>query len=191
MKLHRLLIASVFVLLFTGCITDIGPSAKQNPPPARPLSSFSSFVLEPLVAAHSAGEIHQRAFTRIQQNVTLHVGALLQSWNSQAVGSGGTLVVSPTILELKFVSGGTRFFAGAFAGSSAVVMKLRLVDQSTGQEIANPEFFQRAAAMGGNYSLGATDNDMLSRIARVATRYLEENYAQAVGGPMSGYSGKN
>jgi len=50
----------------------------------------------------------------------------------------------------------------------------------TGQEIANPEFFQRAAAMGGNYSLGATDNDM---IARVATRYLEENYAQAVGGP--------
>jgi hypothetical protein len=87
------------------------------------------------------------------------------------------------VSELKFVDGGTRFFAGAFAGSSAVVMQLRLIDAATKAVVAQPEFFQRAAAMGGAWSIGGTDNSMLERIAGVAQEYLRRNYDDAVGGP--------
>ena len=49
--------------------------------------------------------------------------------------------------------------------------------------LAQPEFFQRAAAMGGAWSIGGTDNGMLERIATIAQDYLVRNYDQAVGGP--------
>jgi hypothetical protein len=40
---------------------------------------------------------------------------------------------------LKFVGGGKRFVAGAMAGSSAVVIRMRLTDVATGEVIADPE----------------------------------------------------
>lgn len=62
-------------------------------------------------------------------------------------------------------------------------MTVKLVDDQTKTVIAEPQFYQRASAMGGAWSIGATDNDMLKRIAVVCQEYLERNYNQAVGGP--------
>jgi len=49
--------------------------------------------------------------------------------------------------------------------------------------IASPLFFARAAAMGGRWTFGVTDNLMLTRVADRFTDYLAANYATAVGGP--------
>jgi hypothetical protein len=73
-------------------------------------------------------------------------------------------------------------WGGALAGSSAVVMQVRLVDGQSGELVAQPEFFQRAAAMGAAHTFGATDRDMLGRIAVVVRESLARNYLQAVGG---------
>ena len=91
--------------------------------------------------------------------------------------------MQPSIEELKFVSGGNRAWAGAFAGSSAVRMRVRFSDKATGAVVAEPEFYQRAAAMGGAYTFGGSDNAMLVRIASVIEEYARRNHAQAVGGP--------
>jgi hypothetical protein len=37
--------------------------------------------------------------------------------------------------------------------------------------------------MGGAWSVGGTDNGMLSRIVSISADYLRNNYANAVGGP--------
>ena len=42
------------------------------------------------------------------------------------------LVLEPRIEKLKVVSGGARFWAGALAGDSYVVMKFRIVEQPSG-----------------------------------------------------------
>ena len=39
-------------------------------------------------------------------------------------------------LDARFISGGARFWAGAFAGSSRILVKMKLTDQDTGQGIA-------------------------------------------------------
>jgi hypothetical protein len=62
-------------------------------------------------------------------------------------------------------------------------LKMRLVDAATGEVVAEPEFFQRANAVGAAYSFGASDAGMLDRIAIVAREYLVRNYDRAVGGP--------
>ncbi|WP_459859631.1 hypothetical protein [Dongia sp. agr-C8] len=171
----------LLVLLLGACVTHIEPSVTANPPPAEPLKNFGQFELLPVQASAEAKE-ETAALTKIQTNLQQKISAVTKPWE-RTEPNARKLKIEPYVDQLKFVDGGTRFFAGAFAGSSAVVIKLKLIDAATQQVIAQPEFFQRAAAMGGAWSVGGTDNGMLERIADVAQDYLRRNYDQAVGGP--------
>jgi hypothetical protein len=177
----RLLLPASLALLCCACVTNIHPNVTANPPPAEPLSHFQHFVLEPIKVSDSAAH-ETAAIEKISTYMHQRVGATLASWENHNQ-DGRVLDVEPDIVQLKFVSGGARFFAGALAGSSAVLMRVKFVDGQTGQVLADPEFYQRAAAYGGAWSVGGTDNGMLARIATVVQEYLNRNYAQAAGGP--------
>jgi hypothetical protein len=169
------------LLLLGACVTHIEPTAKTNPPPAEPLAHFAHFELLPLQASAEA-KAETEALAKIETSLKAKIPALTKAWE-QTDPTGRKLQIEPMVEQLKFVDGGTRFFAGAFAGSSAVVMRLKLIDAATHQVIAQPEFYQRAAAMGGAWSIGGTDNGMLERITSIASDYLQRNYTTAVGGP--------
>ena len=68
------------------------------------------------------------------------------------------------------------------AGSSMVVIQVRIVEKETGRVIAQPEFYARAAAMAGAWSIGGADNAMLTRAANRVSDYVAANYDAAVGG---------
>lgn len=176
--IRRLFVVAVAAVFLSGCVTNIRPTVASNPPPAKPLNAFGSFEVRPLSV--DAGVKEPEALVKIQQNLDQKLGVLVGQWNR---GVGPTLVIEPRVRELKFVGGGGRFLAGSLAGSSAVRLTVTLTDKDSGQVIAEPEFYQRAAAMGGAYSFGGTDNAMLVRISSVVDEYLRRNYEQAVGGP--------
>ena len=178
MKKSSLVAALLSVVLLAGCVTHIRPTVAFNPPPKRALNEFKSFEIKPLVA--DPGVKEAAAMRKIQENIDLKMGTLLALWNR---GGGDVLVIEPHIRELKFVGGGGRVLFGAMAGSSAVRMTVVLRDKSSGAVIAEPEFYQRAAAYGAAYSFGGTDNGMLARIATVMDEYLRRNYDRPVGGP--------
>jgi hypothetical protein len=183
-KLH---LASVLIVVLnlTGCVTNINPSVETNQPPSEKFSAFNRFELLPLQASNSVVSDQKAAMDKIEENIQDRLGKRLQILNAKPITSSArTLVIEPIITELKFVSGGQRFFAGAMAGSSAVVMKAKFTDKESGKIIANPEFYSQASAMAGAYSIGAHDNGMLSRIANWLAVYVLQNYKQAVGGEV-------
>jgi hypothetical protein len=180
MKL-RLLLPAMLALLCCACVTHIRPNVTYNPPPTERLSNFQHFLLEPIAASTQASS-EDYAVRQIQTYMNQRVSGTLVGWENHN-DDGRTLVIQPYIDELKFVGSGARFFAGALAGSSAVLMHVELTDARTGRVIGSPEFYQRAAASGGNWSIGGTDHGMLARIATVVQEYLQRNYARAVGGP--------
>jgi hypothetical protein len=61
-------------------------------------------------------------------------------------------------------------------------MRVAIVDQKTGEFIANPEFYQHANAAAGGWSVGASDYAMLNRISDLIVKYMSDNYRNAVGG---------
>lgn len=132
-----------------------------------------------------AQEANEKARRKIQENFDLRVNPLVAEWNAGADDAGEvrTLLIEPAIQDIKFVNATARVWAGAMAGSSAVVLRMKLTDAATGEEVAHPEFYQRAAAMGGAWTFGSTDNNMLVRITELPAQYLRANYAEAVGGP--------
>jgi hypothetical protein len=181
MKL-RLLLPVILSVTCAACITHIRPDVNQNPPPSEALSAFQHYQLMPVTGSTAKVRQQTAAMAKISANVSDKLGNTIEGWQNHN-SSGRTLKIQPRITQLKFVSGTKRVFAGDFAGSSAVIMKLRLTDVETGRLIAEPEFFQRAAAEGGTWTFGGTDNAMLVRIATVAQQYLQRNYTRAVGGP--------
>lgn len=172
---------------------EIRAAGKTNPAPTELLSGFDRYELKPavLTGVYAGQEINETALASFQRNFDERVGAWVAEQNAKPAVHDPvrTLVVEPRIEKIRFISGGARVWAGAFAGSSRVLVKLRLVDQATGAVIAEPEFYQHAKAMAGAWTFGAADNSMLIRTASMSLDYLKANQAEAVGGP-TGWEGK-
>ncbi len=168
--------------LLCGALAQAEPN---NAPPARPLAGYSAYELKPvqLDAEDSAKKGRDKVNGKIQEHFDALVAPIVAQWNAAAHADGGPhLVIEPRVDTLKKVGGATRFFAGALAGDSHVTMHVRLVEQPGNVVIAEPEFYQHAAAMSGAWTMGAQDNDMLRRVTQVVADYLNANYDKAVGG---------
>lgn len=191
MSITRVCAAVFFVSLgvaFSGCATQVKSTVvntARNPAPAEKFADFTRFELAPLAmpAPYAGQRANEAAKKKIQENVDLRLIPLIASWNRLgAAKPARTLVIEPTITEIKFINGGVRFWTGAMAGSSMVVLDTRITEKETGRVIAKPEFYARAAAMAGAWSVGGADNAMLVRIANRLSDYLTVNYDAAVGG---------
>jgi hypothetical protein len=181
------LVAAMSVALLAGCATTVSkPTTTTNPPPEMAFSTFTSFELKPINTGESCNkqEGGEQALNAVQEKLNARLGPLLTSWNTakSAAHGGHKLVIEPVCTDAKLVSGAARFWGGALAGSSAIVMRVRYVDQISGKKIAEPVFYQRASAMGAAWSFGATDRSMPDRMAELITDYTEKNYQVAVGG---------
>jgi hypothetical protein len=190
MKLRSALFAVAFGLLvsFTASADDLGPSRSDNPPPTSALSAFQRFESAPIVmGAPWAGQKgNDIAKDKLQDNLDLRLKPLLAEWNAKEAGeTPRTLRIEPTIKHIRFITGGKRFWGGAFAGGSSILVSVKLIDATSGEVVAEPEFYQHANAMGAAWSFGATDKTMLIRISNMVTEYVRNNYAQAVGGSVS------
>ena len=172
---------------------EIQASAETNPPPAEALGQFDRYELRPatLASDYAGHKANQEALASFQRNLDERVGAWVGERNAAPATHSPvrTLVIEPRIDKIRFISGGARVWAGAFAGSSRVLVALRLVDQATGAVIAEPEFYQHAKAMAGAWTFGVADNNMLIRTASMSLDYLKANQDEAVGAP-TGWEGK-
>jgi len=186
-KINRVIIL-IAVLFLSACATTIKPENTQNSPPIEIFSNFTAFELKPvtLAPAFSDSSVNQKALIAIQKSIDSELQPVFDNWNKTETKKDEvprTLVIEPVVTEIKFINGATRFFAGALAGSSAVIIRATVIEKETGKVIASPEFYARANAWGGAFTIGATDNYMLTNIAHRMTEYFTKNYDTLVGGP--------
>ena len=189
--IRRFLAATVLALTFLAPLHAATPTfdtTARNPPPSVALNAFDRIEVAPLVLAegldaHKGNRVAQRYLQvdldeRLRQRIEAH-----------SAGAGDapsrTLVVTPEITAIRFITGGKRLLFGGFGGKSWAVLKLRMVDKATGEVVAEPRFEQRAFGIFGGYSLGASDKLMLARLADMATAYLVDNTAAPVGGAVA------
>jgi hypothetical protein len=132
--------------------------------PARPLAEYARFELRDITAQ---AQVHPKVMTKFTTELKLRIDESLGRWNAEGdkPGHAGTLAIEVVITEMKFVSGAKRFWAGALAGGSRSVAITRLIDVDSGQVLYTQEFREQANSVAGAYSIGASDNAMIDRLA--------------------------
>jgi hypothetical protein len=176
-----LCVAAIASTLFLqACATSVKASAVSNPAPYEAFSAFGQIELKSTqFKPNYSGDISGLA--KIDANIKKDLAASLETWN-KSNNNPRKLVIEPVIEELQFKHGAKRVLLGPLAGSSGVLLRLKISDNN-GKLIASPEFFQRADAMAAGFVFGVHDNLMLTRVANLASSYVIANYATAVGGP--------
>jgi len=172
--------------LLTACATDpttiqdvAEEEAERLAPPTKLLSGFNTFELAPMtfsdgIKAEPAKVAEAQEFER---NLQAKIEPLLVEWNAATgEGAAGTLSIQPTLLRLKIVSGGARFWAGAMAGDSFIDMNLELVDKESGEQIADISVRRDADSMAGAWSIGKSDQNLDNYIVSIVHQYLTDNY---------------
>ena len=157
----------------------------QNPPPANKLAGYSGYELTPLTIAPELGDKKnvEKVVALTQADFKQSVSPILEMWNASADKKNPQkLVLEPKITQLHKPSGANRFFAGAAAGNGYINVKVRITEQPSGKLVAEPEFYRRANAIVGAWTMGAHDNAMLQKVAALVANYLTANYTEAVGG---------
>jgi len=146
--------------------------------PTQSFSSFSRFLLNPMILddmTRSKPEKTQVA-SQLESKIEGRVSPLLQEWTQNPKVSDRTLTITPELYELHVVSSGARFWVGAMAGDSRIDMVLTIVDAESHDVIAKPRIILTASAMGGGWSVGSTDRNLLNYVADITYEYLKNHY---------------
>jgi len=187
--ISRLTLAAMAVALSQVALAG-GPSvAPTNPAPAHKLQGYSGYELKALTVDSTVGDKKNldKVVSKVDESLHQNVDPILANWNGTPDASNAQkLVIEPHLTDLHKPSGATRFFAGAMAGDGYIKVKVVITEQPSGKVVAEPEFYRRANAMAGAWTMGAHDNAMLEKIAALVGGYLNANYSEAVGG-ATGY----
>jgi ABC-type uncharacterized transport system permease subunit len=170
-------------LLITGCATHISKPAKEIMPTKVRFGEFENVEMKSIGISEkfASAAANQKALKKIDEILFRDIKMVFPSMKRVETGEdfsstgGRILQITPFVKEIKFIGGAARFWVGAMAGSSAVLMQVTYRDSSTGEIIADPEFLRTAGAHAGAWSMGRADNKMLEDIAEDVVRYSSSN----------------
>lgn len=178
---RRFVLIAGLSLLTAACATKVSqPSAPPSPSKVR-FAQYQQVEMKPvtLAPAFAGHEANQKAARKIQEILSTRMRMsfpdLKMVDTEFSKGEQPVLQIEPHIKEIKFIGGAARFWAGAMAGSSAVLMEVTYRDSRTGEVVANPEFLRVAGAWSGAWSIGATDNNMLEAVSMDVVNYSSAN----------------
>ncbi len=188
MKIHHLLAVALVAVLSASCTSSaerIEKAANEAvavmAAPERPFSDFRAFQLAPMrrTAEVSAEEKKVEYATKLENMLAERLQPLFDEWHQSDQGSGA-LRITPELQSLRIVSGGARFWVGAFAGDSNIEMDLVFNDAETGDLVGRTHVGRNAGGMAGNWSVGASDRALLDYIVEIAHHYMAAHYGSAM-----------
>lgn len=172
------LVCGIVVFFASGCATNLTKPTRAPEPTKVKLGEFENVEMKTVGIAEkfASASANKKALKKIDEVLFNEMRRIFP--NCKRIEQGDdfsrttkrTLQITPYIKEIKFIGGGARFWVGAMAGSSAVLMQVIIRDSSSGEIIANPEFYRDAMGV-----FGVADNKMLGEIAQDIVRYCSYN----------------
>ncbi len=183
MKVLRSIAVATCLMVLAGCATQVTEQPNPVAPSSKRLGTFDKTVLvrAEILPPYSGQGANVKAVNKIdevlERDLVPAVNAMqvatIEEADAMNLAGTNTLVIRPKVKQIKFISGGARFFAGAIAGSSVVVMDVAFIDGATGEVLAEPGYFRKAGAFGDGFGIG--DNRMLSDVATDVVNYAAAN----------------
>lgn len=193
LKTSALLLAAV---LIAGCASDKATSTAKteaasdktayknrqyaaNPSKVK-FSEFKAFELKPTtLPPQEDNEPNRKNAQKIDELLTTALRGIwpdlkpIQAGSDFSKSEQRTLQILPSIEHIRLVSVGSRVWLGAMAGGSDLVMHVDFRDSSTGEIIANPDFWKGNSAWSGGW--GSKDNQIRDAAVAQIVGYATAN----------------
>ena len=108
------------------------------------------------------------------------VSALVQGGKYRSVGAGEsavkngpTLIVKTNVPQMRIVGFNARFWGGAFAGNSEMLLEMTFIDKQTGAEMGHKTLTSNVNVMGATWSFGASDRSLPTDMGNIMAVYIQ------------------
>lgn len=180
-SLTLLALLSVFTL---GCATQVTEQPSKITRATTNFGDFSRVILvKAEIAPSYAGQgANIKAVNKIDEILALRLGGVLDNVEVKTRDEvaamklspdANVLVIKPYVKQIKFIGGAARFWAGAMAGSSVVIMDTSFERGQGGKVLANPGFMRKAGAY--TDAFGVASNQMLEDVSQDVINYVIAN----------------
>jgi hypothetical protein len=179
----QILVTSILVSGAFGCHhSDSGddPYTPARIAKIKPALHFKSVVIHPFTVAKTVEDpgdaptdCHDATIAYLSQK-NLFDSVLADN----AANPPGSLIVDANIEDMRIVSGGARFWAGAMAGKSFMNVKIVARDAASGQIVGSTVITSDNNEFGAAWSFGASDRGLPSDMGPVLADFII-NTAQA------------
>ena len=181
------LLLAALLTLSAGCASD--PAKRQKivsdevarlRPPQVALASYGIFEVLPVAIAPDVAAKADKleVANRLGRDLETRLQPMLKKWEVSASpeARSRTLVIQVAVNSIHVVSGGARFWVGAFAGKSNVDVDLKLTDKQSGQVVAGERINKSSDAMAGAWSIGSSDRSLPEYVVEIVLEYLARNH---------------
>ena len=168
------------LLMFVACAGQQSQSEPEEDPFANetPLTkSYANLVITDFTATD---EILRDYPEDLKASRDAAVTALTQGGKYRSVGvsesvveSGPTLIVKTHVPQMRIVGFNARFWGGAFAGNSEMLLEMTFTDKDTGQEMGHKTLTSNVNVMGATWSFGASDRSLPTDMGNILAIYLQ------------------
>lgn len=174
-------IALCSAVFLAGCATKIVEKPSPVTPTTTKLSQFSKVILvkSEIAPNYAKDGANAKASSKIDEVLRNKLSSSFPSVETVSKAPAASpsndhaVIIKPYIKQIKFIGGAARFWAGAMAGSSVVIMDVAFIDAQTGKQLSNPGFERSAGAY--TDAFGVASNKMLEDVANDAANYASAN----------------
>jgi curli biogenesis system outer membrane secretion channel CsgG len=173
-------------LILVGLLSACGGQSAQSETPetAEPFAdvtpldkSYKKIVVAPFEASDEVKKDYSEA---LDESHSALMAALIKQGRFEQVGkalSGApddTLLVQTNVPEMRIVSGAARFWGGAFAGSSNMIMDVKLVDAVTQAVVGEKRLESGNNAFAAAWTYGSSDRSLPTDMGNITAQFLSK-----------------
>ena len=161
-----------------------GQSAQSETPETEPFAdvvpltkAYKNIVVEPFEGSAEVKEAYPEA---LDESHSALMAALIKQGRFQQVGKSlngapdDTLIVQTNVPEMRIVSGAARFWGGAFAGSSNMIMDVKLVDAVSKAVVGDKRLESGNNAFAAAWTYGSSDRSLPTDMGNIAAQFLSK-----------------
>lgn len=175
-------LALMLVGFLTACGGQSQGTGSETPETAEPFaneapldSAYASVVVAPFEASDEVKNDYSEA---LDESHSALMAALIkkgsfQQVNKELAGAGdGCLLVQTQVAEMRIVGGAARFWGGAFAGSSNMILDVKLVDAKTQAVVREKRIESSNNAFAAAWTYGSSDRGLPTDMGNIVAEYL-------------------
>ena len=179
-------VALSFFLVFSFAACGGGKAVKSDEPAVAAQSAaketalekrydavvFQKFDVDPKIEADYPGVVVDCEDSAI---AALRLKNLFQKVEKEGAGArydAQTLLVKPRVVSMRIVSGGARFWVGAFAGASDMVVELKMSDAVSGKIVHEKVLSTANNPYAAAWVWGSSDRSLPADMGKIISEYI-------------------